>query len=190
MSLKRTVRKEQNEPNRSKTTTWIQSPSSTTRNSSLLLRALLLSKPKPPKQNMINMPSYPFLSDPFPRPSSSSNPSWTDLDCKSEQKVGPFLVKTLCKDHPPTSVRRYTCFVKLRSGGKTLELRDMSDYASLLQSGTISHTNHSTLFHFLDTTWKKRVEKEVGHKVTLFNHNLDVGSILHFKYKTQNHTRL
>lgn len=186
-SLIRTVRKKQTEP-RSKTTTCIQSPSSTTRNLAavtLLLRTLLLSKPKPPKQKgyMINMPSYPFLSDPFPRPSSSSNPSWTDLDCKSERKVGPFLVKTLCKDHPPTSVRRYTCFVKLRRGGKTLELRDMSDYASLIQSGTISHTNHYALFHFLDTTWKKRVEKEVGHKVSLFNHNLEVGSILHFKYK-------
>jgi hypothetical protein len=112
---------------------------------------------------------------------------WEDLHCPHTETVGPFLIKTTCRTPDGKSEFHkgdpslYKVFVKL----PRRQLRNMYDYARLLQLRTIKYEEHSLLMHYLEKQRMQLARKSGNKSVICFNHNMDVG-VLHFKYRCAN----
>ena len=112
---------------------------------------------------------------------SQPNCSWPALRCHPAP-LHPFEVKTRCwhcggAARPPTDPGYYLVFIRL---GRR-RLRNMYDYARLIQQGAISLKDHLALFGYLRTL-RRACEKATGQPWTYYNHNTDV-PILHFKLR-------
>ena len=108
--------------------------------------------------------------------------TWAGVKCRLFQ-LGPFQIKTLCKNvnrgisFPFTNPRKYKVFVKL---GR-YRLRHMGDYSKLIRRGVITERMHRVLQQFL-RDYTIFLSRELGKPLILLNHNTDV-PILHFKFK-------
>ena len=108
---------------------------------------------------------------------------WDDLYC-IDQGVGIFRVKTFCNsssneildDNNPAL---YEVFVKLEK----YQLKNLYDYAKLIQAGQISKKDHDKLFGFIGNL-QKSLDKKSGLNHVMINHNMDV-PFLHFKFSQE-----
>ncbi len=108
--------------------------------------------------------------------------TWAGVKCRLFQ-LGPFQIKTLCKNvnrgisFPRTNPRKYKIFVKL---GR-YRLRHMGDYSKLIRRGVITERMHRVLQQFFKD-YTVFLSRALGKSLILLNHNTDV-PILHFKFK-------
>jgi len=107
------------------------------------------------------------------------NCGWKQLRCESAP-LSPFEIKTRCwrcggERRLPTDPLYYLVFVRL---GRH-RLRNLYDYARLIQKGAISLKDHLALFGYL-LSLRRACEKATGGRWSYYNHNTDV-PLLHFK---------